>query len=88
MSLEDARRPNELSLLEAFKGTVVVLGVLGIARSRIETVNEIESRLRAALEHLDKDRLMAAPDCGLGILPQDILAQKLANMVAAVNQIG
>jgi len=88
VSLEDAHRPNDLSLLEAFKGTVVVLGVLGIARSRIETVHEIESRVRAALEHIDKHRLIAAPDCGLGMLPQDILVQKLANMVTAVDQIG
>ena len=33
--------------------------------SRVETVDEIVARLRAALDHIDADRLMAAPDCGL-----------------------
>ena len=38
-----------------------MLGVVGIARSRIETVEEISIRLRAALDHIDAHRLMAAP---------------------------
>lgn len=88
VSLEDAHRHNNLSLLEDFKTTSVILGVLGIARSRVETVDEIETRLRSALEHIDKSRLIAAPDCGLGMLPQDIVVKKLENMVAAVNRIG
>ncbi|HKK00463.1 MAG TPA: cobalamin-independent methionine synthase II family protein [Desulfotignum sp.] len=87
VSLEDAHRPNDLFLLEKFKATTIILGVIGIARTRIESADEIESRLRAALAHIDKNRLMAGPDCGLGMLPLDIIMDKLQQMKIAVNRI-
>lgn len=88
VSIEDAHRPNDLALLEVFRTTTVILGVIGIARSRLETADEIEARLRAALDHIDKDRLMAGPDCGLGMLAPDIVLAKLEQMRIAVNRIG
>jgi 5-methyltetrahydropteroyltriglutamate--homocysteine methyltransferase len=83
ISLEDAHRHNDLSLLEHFKTTTVIFGVIDIARSRIETVAEITDRLQAALKHIDADRLIAAPDCGLGFLNRELALAKLANMVRA-----
>jgi len=83
ISIEDAHQPNDLSLLELFKHRTVILGVIGIARSRIESVDEIVSRLRKAMDHIDKGRLMAAPDCGLGMLGRRQVKAKLANMVKA-----
>ncbi len=83
ISLEDAHRPNDLLLLERFRETTVMLGVIAIASSRLETVAEIRRRLREALAHIDGRRLMAAPDCGLGFLDRDLALAKLANMVAA-----
>ncbi len=83
VSIEDAHRPNDLSLLELFENRIIILGVIGIARSRIETVEEIASRLRDATEHIDRERLMAAPDCGLGMLSRRQVESKLKNMVEA-----
>jgi 5-methyltetrahydropteroyltriglutamate--homocysteine methyltransferase len=83
ISIEDAHQPNDLSLLELFKHQTIILGVIGIARSRIETIDEIASRLRKAMDHIDKERLMAAPDCGLGMLSRRQVKAKLANMVTA-----
>ena len=87
VSIKDAHRPNDLSLLELFKNQHIILGVIGIARSRIETVEEIASRLRDATEHIDRERLMAAPDCGLGMLSRRQVESKLKNMVAAAKMI-
>ncbi|MEZ5825923.1 MAG: hypothetical protein R3C97_14635 [Geminicoccaceae bacterium] len=83
ISLEDAHRHMDLALLEKFSRKTVILGVFAIARSRVETPDEIEGRLRAALEHIDGERLMAAPDCGLGFLGQALTRTKIANMVEA-----
>ena len=83
VSIEDAHRPNDLALLESFKQTAIILGVIGIARSRIESVEEIVVRLRDATEHIDRERLMAAPDCGLGMLTHQQVIAKLKNMVEA-----
>ena len=52
VSLEDAHRHNDLSLLESFQVTTVILGVVTIAKRRVEEVDEIRSRLLSALEHL------------------------------------
>lgn len=83
VSIEDAHCKNDLSLLENFKNTKVILGVFEVASSRIESQDEIETRLKEALKHIDADRLIVAPDCGLGLLPLPVLEKKLSNMCAA-----
>jgi len=88
VSLEDAHRHNDLALLEKLANTSVILGVIGIARSRIESVEEISQRLRAALEHIDPDRLIAGPDCGLIMLDRDTVLAKLRNLAEAAHGVG
>ncbi|MBT4356213.1 MAG: 5-methyltetrahydropteroyltriglutamate--homocysteine methyltransferase, partial [Proteobacteria bacterium] len=87
VSLEDAHRQNDLSLLNSFNQTTVILGVIAIASSKIETVDEIEERLRLVLNHIDSDRLIAAPDCGLGLLGRSLALQKLSNLGQAAKRI-
>ena len=88
MSFEDAHRHNDLSLLEKLPTTTVIFGVIAIARSRVETVDEIRERLQTALQHIDAERLIAAPDCGLGILGRDLAMTKLKNMCTAAQSFG
>ena len=47
----------------------------------------IEARLKEARKYLPAERLIVAPDCGLGYLPADIMMQKLANMAAAAKAV-
>jgi len=76
-----------LSLLEHFKTTTIILGVVAIAKSRLETVEEIRSRLLDSLEHIDASRLIASPDCGLGILGRELAIQKMKNLSEAAHSI-
>ena len=39
--------------------------------------------MRDALGHIDRDRLIVAPDCGLGMLTRDLAKAKLEVMCAA-----
>jgi 5-methyltetrahydropteroyltriglutamate--homocysteine methyltransferase len=87
VSLEDAHRHNDLALLERFTRTKVILGVVAIAATRVETVDEIRARLAAALDHIDPQRLIVAPDCGLGMLDDGTAQEKLGNLVAAARGI-
>ena len=87
VSIEDAHRHNDLSLLENFKNTTVILGVIAIAKSRIETVEEVRDRLKAALEHIDAARLIAAPDCGLGFMTRDMAVAKLSALSQAAKSV-
>ena len=88
VSIEDAHRHNDLRLLEDFAITKVIFGVIKIASSQIESVEEISTRLTAALEHINADRLLVAPDCGLGYLSEELLRAKVGNMVAAARAVG
>ena len=87
ISIEDAHRPNDLALLERFAGSTVILGVVAVAQSRIETIDEIRQRLLTALNYIDRHRLIAAPDCGLGLLGRDLAMQKLTNLCKAVHNV-
>ena len=83
ISIEDAHCCNDLALLESFAAKTVIFGSVAVARSRVETVEEVAGRLRAALDHIDRDRLVAAPDCGLGMLTRELAVAKLEVMCAA-----
>ncbi|MDH3714078.1 MAG: 5-methyltetrahydropteroyltriglutamate--homocysteine methyltransferase [Gammaproteobacteria bacterium] len=88
ISVEDAHRPNDLSLLEKFQATHIIFGVVAIARSRIESIDEIRQRLENALDHIDSHRLIAAPDCGLGLLGRERAMVKLKNLSSAAHSVG
>ncbi len=87
ISIEDAHRHNDLKLLELFQQTQIIFGVIAIAKSHIESIEEVRVRLQAALEHIDQDRLIAAPDCGLGLLGRDLSIKKLSVMCQAAASI-
>ena len=87
ISVEDAHRHNDLKLLEHFSSTRVIFGVIAIAKSHVETVEEIVARLEQALGHIDADRLIVAPDCGLGILGKELALKKLNNMCIAAKAV-
>ncbi|MDH3860024.1 MAG: 5-methyltetrahydropteroyltriglutamate--homocysteine methyltransferase, partial [Gammaproteobacteria bacterium] len=65
----------------------VILGVVTIANSRIESSEYIQQRLESALQHIDAGRLLAAPDCGLMMLGRDRAMAKLKNMCSAAQAI-
>ena len=87
VSFEDAHRHNDLALLERLKTTTAIFGVVAIAKSKIESVEEIRERLNNALQHIDHARLIAAPDCGLGLLSREQAVAKLRNMSDAAKTI-
>ncbi len=87
VSIEDAHRHNDLTLLERFENTTVILGVVAVAKSRIEPVEEIRARLSAALVPIDAARLIAAPVCGLGLLGRDLAREKLNNLCRAAREL-
>ena len=88
VSIEDAHRPIDLSaLLPRFERTTVILGVVAIASSRVETAEEVAARLNEARRSIPAERLVAAPDCGLGYLTRDLARQKLQALTAGVARL-
>lgn len=87
VSLEDAHRHNRAELFELFTSTTVVLGVVDIASSRLEKPEEIIDRVHDVAEAIPLDRLVLAPDCGLGMLSTDLAMAKLSAVVAAAEAL-
>jgi len=82
ISIEAAQPKLDLAVLDALAHKTVVLGVLDLGDPRVETAALVAARLRAALEHVEPDRLIAAPDCGMKYLPRATACGKLAALVA------
>ncbi|MCP4329313.1 MAG: cobalamin-independent methionine synthase II family protein [Alphaproteobacteria bacterium] len=87
VSIEDAHRFNDLVLLESFDQSTVVFGAVAIATSRVEGAEDIARRLALALEHIDRGRLLAAPDCGLLMLDRPLAMAKLRNLCEAAASV-
>ena len=87
VSIEDAHRYNNLELFNMFKKTKIMICLIKIAGSVEETKEEINKRLNEISNYFDLNNLIAAPDCGLGLLPKELAKRKLKNMVDAVKNI-
>ena len=86
ISIEDAHRYNDLNLLSKYKNKKIIFGVLKIASSKTDSEEDIYNRVKEALNHIDKERLILAPDCGLGHLPRELSKKKLKIMSEVANK--
>ncbi len=87
LSIEDAHRRNNTELFSLFKHKIIILGVIDVSRSRVESIDEITEHIQNVLRYIPVERLMIAPDCGLTMLPRNIAQEKVKNMCAAVRSI-
>jgi 5-methyltetrahydropteroyltriglutamate--homocysteine methyltransferase len=62
-------------------------GVVDAMDPRVESVAEIEARIRLALEYFRPEQLWLNPDCGLQTQPHDAAVGKLRNLVAAAERV-
>ncbi|HVH78765.1 MAG TPA: uroporphyrinogen decarboxylase family protein [Stellaceae bacterium] len=81
VSLEAAQPRLDLGVLRELSNKIILLGVLDLGTTAVETPEQVAARLRAGLEHVAPERLVAAPDCGMKYLPRDRAAGKLRSMV-------
>ncbi|MEK6216113.1 MAG: cobalamin-independent methionine synthase II family protein [Boseongicola sp.] len=87
ISIEDAHRHNPAELFSYFRKSTLIVGFVKVASSQVETVDEIRTRMARVLELLPEDRVVAAPDCGLGFLGRDLAMTKLQNLCEAARTV-
>jgi 5-methyltetrahydropteroyltriglutamate--homocysteine methyltransferase len=87
ISIEDCHCHNDLSLYEKFTKSTAIVGFVDVAVSRVESVEEIVDRMQQILEVLPPERLIGAPDCGLGFLGLERTMLKLRNLCGAAAQV-
>jgi 5-methyltetrahydropteroyltriglutamate--homocysteine methyltransferase len=83
VSIEAAQPRLDLSVLRALANKKLAVGVLDLNDPGVEPVDVIVARIHAALEHVDAERLVLAPDCGMKYLPRDTAYGKLCAMAQA-----
>ena len=81
-SLEFAEPDLPARLLAMLPGKAIQLGVIDVGSETVETPEKVAARLRAALEVVPAERLIAAPDCGCAALPRRVARAKLEAMCA------
>ena len=87
ISIEDAHRHNPDRLFPLFEKSTLIVGFVRVASSQLESVDEIRTRMEEVLELLPPERVMAAPDCGLGFLGRDLAMAKLKNLTEAARSV-
>ena len=70
ISLEAAQPRLDLGVLKELSNKTILLGVLDLGTTEVETPDIVAQRLRAGLAHVAPDHLVAAPDCGMKYLPR------------------
>jgi 5-methyltetrahydropteroyltriglutamate--homocysteine methyltransferase len=77
LSIEAAQPGVDPSVLRRIHSKAVVLGVVSSDDPLVEDVALVAERIRAALRHIEPDRLIPAPDCGMKYLPRASAFAKL-----------
>jgi 5-methyltetrahydropteroyltriglutamate--homocysteine methyltransferase len=65
----------------------VAVGIIDVKSYYIEPPEEVAARVRRCLAYAPPERLSFAPDCGLSQTARWAARQKLANMVAGIEQV-
>ena len=77
VSLECANSNVPLSVLGLLKDKEILVGAIDVATDIIETPEQVAATLRAALEFVDPERLIACTNCGMAPLSRDVAEGKL-----------
>ncbi|HVZ35158.1 MAG TPA: methionine synthase [Polyangiaceae bacterium] len=77
ISLEAANSRVPLSLLRLLKDKQLMVGVIDVASTEIESAGQVAERILQALEHVDPERLLPCTNCGLAPLPEQVAIGKL-----------
>jgi 5-methyltetrahydropteroyltriglutamate--homocysteine methyltransferase len=81
ISIETAQSALDCSVLEQLGGKTILLGVLDLSTSEVETPQTVAARIRRALPYVDPQHIVVAPDCGMKYLPREAAFGKMKAMV-------
>jgi 5-methyltetrahydropteroyltriglutamate--homocysteine methyltransferase len=87
ISIEAAQPGLDLSVLRRMGTKTMIVGVLDLGTAQVESDEVVQGRIRAALEHIEPERLVLAPDCGMKYLPRESAFEKLKVMTRAAQGV-
>jgi 5-methyltetrahydropteroyltriglutamate--homocysteine methyltransferase len=88
IAMESAQQKVDLGVLRSLNGKTVIVGVIDLSdESEVEDVDTVANRIRNALHHVDADRLILSPDCGMKYLPRAKAYGKLRALARAAQRV-
>jgi len=81
ISIETAQSKLDCSVLARLAGKKIILGVIDLADTQVETPETVAARIRRALPYVAAENIIVAPDCGMKYLPRDVAFGKMRAMV-------
>lgn len=81
ISIETAQSNLDCAVLEDLGAKTMIIGVLDLSTSEIESPEVVAGRIRRALEHHAVEQTIVAPDCGLKYLDRPVAFGKMCAMV-------
>ena len=86
-SLEFARSDYDPAILSLCEGRMVMFGCIAPGDSPLEPVELVAERVREALRHVDPERLLLAPDCGLMTAGRELARDKARLLVETAHVV-
>ena len=81
VSIEAAQPNLDLTVLKQLPSKTIILGVIDLSEMNIETPDSVAQRIRKALPHVNAERILVAPDCGMKYLSREVAFAKVQAMV-------
>ena len=87
ISIEAAQPHLDLAVLRQFAHKTIIVGVLNLGDMEVETPEIVARRIRSALQYVEPERLILAPDCGMKYLPREVAFGKLCALVEGARMV-
>jgi len=87
ISIETAQSGLDCAVLADLADKTIILGVLNLGDTAVETPDEIVRRAERALQYVPAESIVLAPDCGMKYLPRESADGKLAAMTEAARKL-
>jgi 5-methyltetrahydropteroyltriglutamate--homocysteine methyltransferase len=81
ISIETAQSNLDTAVLKQLPDQTIILGVIDLADMNVESAETVAARIRRALPHINPERVIVAPDCGMKYLPREVADGKMRAMV-------
>ena len=87
VSLECASSRVPLSLIAILKDKELLVGAIDVASNEVETPEQVASTLRAAMEFIEPERMLACTNCGMAPMPRNVAQGKLKALSAGAELV-
>jgi 5-methyltetrahydropteroyltriglutamate--homocysteine methyltransferase len=87
VSIETAQANLDCSVLGSLPAKKIMVGCIDLSDMSVETPQKVVERVRRALEHVPKENIILAPDCGMKYLPREVAYAKMKAMVEAAKML-